>query len=141
MAEEDAFDSDIFSGFGEIEPGHVISNLAEKLRYRQGADYDDWSVSGGTKYLPRNWHMQCGAAKDIFTARAFGGFEVEYPQAFGDNPIFICNVIGTLPGFTEVTGLQAITQSPAVMEVYWWSAANITRIYINWLAIGPVGFD
>jgi hypothetical protein len=142
MAEEqdqDAFGGDIFSNWGDVEPGHVISNIADKLRYRQGNDYDDWSSPGGSKYLPRNWYMQCGAAKDSFTVRSSGGFEVTFPQPFGDNPLFLCNVIGTLPAFTEITGLQAIVQSAAVMEVYWWSAANITQIYINWLAIGPVG--
>jgi hypothetical protein len=142
MAEEqdqDAFGGDIFSNWGDVEPGHVISNIADKLRYRQGNDYDDWSSPGGSKYLPRNWYMQCGAAKDTFTVRSSGGFEVTFPQPFGDNPLFLCNVIGTLPAFTEITGLQAIVQSAAVMEVYWWSAANITQIYINWLAIGPVG--
>jgi hypothetical protein len=139
MADEDAFGGDLFGDWGAVEPGHVITNVSEKLRYRQGNDYNDWSSPGGTKYLPRNWYMQCGAAKDTFVAKASGGFEVTFPQAFGDNPIFLCNVTGTLPGFTEITGLQAIVQSAAVMEVYWWSAANITRIYINWLAIGPVG--
>ena len=140
MAEDDAFSGDVFSNWGDIEPGHKIDNLADKLRYRQGNDYDDWSGAGGTKYLPRNWFMQCGAAKDTFVARDSGGFEVEYPVPFGDQPIFLCNVIATLPGFTEITGLQAVGASNEIMEVYWWSAANITRIYINWLAIGPVGF-
>ena len=140
MAEDqDGFGGDIFSNWGDVEPGHVISNIADKLRYRQGNDYDDWSSPGGSKYLPRNWYMQCGAAKDTFTVRSSGGFELEFPQPFGDNPIFLCNVTGTLPAFTEITGLQAVVQSAAVMEIYWWSAANITRIYINWLAIGPVG--
>jgi hypothetical protein len=140
--EEDAFEGDIFSGFGtEIEPGHVITDLTGKLRYRQGGDYDDWSMTGGTKYLPRNWYMQCGAAKDIFAAATSGGFEVEYPEPFGNNPIFLCDVIATLPVFTEITCIECETQSPSVMEIYWWSAANITRIYINWLAIGPVGFN
>jgi hypothetical protein len=140
MAEqEDAFGGDVFSNWGEVEPGHVVSLLSEKLRYRQGNSYDDWSGAGGTKYLPRNWFMQIGAAKDTFVQRDSGGFEVEYPVPFGDTPIFLCNVIATLPGFTEITGLQAVAASEAVMEVYWWSAANITRIYINWLAIGPVG--
>jgi len=136
--DEDDF-GDIFSGWDQVKPGHVVTALGEKLRYRQGNDYNDWSSCGGTRYLPRNWFMQCGAAKDTFIQRDSGGFEIEYPVPFGDNPIFLCNVTGTLPGFTEITGLQAVAQNNEIMEIYWWSAANITRIYVNWLAIGPVG--
>ncbi|MFN2263062.1 MAG: hypothetical protein ACK2UM_02275 [Anaerolineales bacterium] len=136
---EDAFDNELFDDWGAIQPGNVISPLRDKLRYRQGNDPVDWSSPGGSKYLPRDWQMQCGAAKDTFTARSFGGFEITFPVAFGDNPVFVCSVAGTLPAFTAVSQLQAIPASAAVMEVYWWSAANITRIYVNWIAIGPIG--
>jgi hypothetical protein len=61
--------------------------------------------------------MQCHAAMDIFVAKSSCGFEVNFPQAFGDNPKLVCNVISTLPDFTENTGQKAITQSPPVMEV------------------------
>ncbi|MFN2213925.1 MAG: hypothetical protein ACK2UE_12715, partial [Anaerolineales bacterium] len=120
---EDAFDNELFDDWGAIQPGNVISPLRDKLRYRQGNDPVDWSSPGGSKYLPRDWQMQCGAAKDTFTARSFGGFEITFPVAFGDNPVFVCSVAGTLPAFTAVSQLQAIPASAAVMEVYWWSAA------------------
>jgi hypothetical protein len=48
-------------------------------------------------------------------------------------------VIATMPGFEAVYALQAVAASRAVMEVYWWSVNNLTRVYFNWLAIGPVG--
>ena len=137
--EDDIFGGDVFDSWDEVEPGHIISKFPSRLRYRQGGDYDNWATYGGTKYLARNWHMQCGAARDTFTARKFGGFSITYPAPFGDDPIFLATVTGTLPGFEEVYALQCIAASRAVMEVYWWSINNITRIYINWLAIGPTG--
>ena len=137
--DEDLFGGDVFDNWDEVEPGHIISKFPSRLRYRQGADVSNWIACGGTKYLPRNWFMQCGAQKDTFTARKFGGIEVTFPTPFGDNPIFLCNVIATLPVFEAVYALQAVAASRSVMEVYWWSVNNFTRVYFNWLAIGPVG--
>ena len=82
--------------------------------------------------------MQCGSAKDTFTSRSFGGFELTYPVPFADNPVIIASVIATYPVFKQVT-IQMSHASNAVCEVYWWSAVNITRLYISWLALGPVG--
>ena len=140
MAEDqDAFSGELFNDWGAIEPGHVISPLKSSIRYRQGGDVSDWSDPGSQKFLPRDWEIQVGAMKDTFVARSSGGFEVVYPVPFADNPIFVCTVTGTMPAFEEVSQLQAIPSSPAIMEVYWWSVNNITRIYINWIAIGPIG--
>ncbi len=135
----DAFDEELFTDWGVIKPGHVISALSERLRYRCGNSPRNWSGAGSTKYLPRDWQMMCGSFRDIFTARSFGGFEVTMPVPFADNPLFLCTVTATLPGFKEVSQLQAVVVNPEKIEVYWWSVDNLTRIYINWLAIGPVG--
>jgi hypothetical protein len=83
--------------------------------------------------------MQCGSFRDIFAARNSGGFEVDFPEPFANPPIVHATIAGTLPAFEE-SQISVVIQSSATFEVYWWSTNNITRIYINWLAMGPIGF-
>ena len=137
--DEDPFAGGFASFTDNIKPGTSIGSWVGKMRYRQGNDPRDWSSCGGSTYLPRDWQMQCGAFMDMFTARKFGGFEVTFPVPFGDSPIVMCTTTGTLPGFEQIAQLQAVIQSSAVVEIYWWSVNNITRIYVNWFAFGPVG--
>ncbi len=137
--DEDAFGGGVFDEWLDtIKPGSIISGLVGKLRYRAGNDAKDWSGAGSTKYLPGNWHMMCGAFRDMFTSRSSGGFEVNFPVPFAEPPLLMVAISGTLPAFEEAR-FQAPIQSSSTFEVYWWSTNNITRLYINWLALGPIG--
>jgi hypothetical protein len=35
--------------------------------------------------------------------------------------------------------MQTTIASASTVEVYWWSTNNLTRIWVNWLAMGPIG--
>ena len=138
--DRDVFDDDLFTGFlDQIEPGTVVKGIIGKLKYRAGSDPNDWDQTGSTKYLPGMWHIQCGAYKDTFTSRNSGGFSVDFPEPFANPPIVFASIAGTLPLFEEST-MQTVIQSAATFEVYWWSTNNLTRLYIHWLAFGPIGF-
>ena len=81
----DAFGGDEFSDFiSDIQPGSKVGSWVGKLRYRQGNDPRDWSSAGGSTYLPKDWQMQCGSFRDMFTARNSGGFEITFPVPFGE---------------------------------------------------------
>ena len=134
---DDAF-SGAFSDWDVgVKPGTRLSLLIGRLRYRQGNDIKDWSGAGGTKYVVNDWHMQVGAHEEMFTQRSSGGFEVTFPIPFAEPPLFVVSPAGTKPLFEEIR-FQATVQSAAVFEVYWWSTNNLTRVYVNWLAIGPI---
>ena len=135
---DDAFEGLFDDWNQDIKPGSTLSYLIGQLRYRQGNDIKDWSGAGGTKYLTHDWHMQLGSFRDMFTVRKSGGFEITFPVPFAEPPVILVTISGTLPAFEEAT-IQAPVQSAAVVEVYWWSTNNITRIYVNWLAFGPIG--
>ena len=141
MADElDAFSGDLFGDFlgaGAIGAGRTVSGVG-RLRYRQGNNAKDWSGAGGSKYLPRDWHMQCGSQKWSGTARTSGGFEITFPVPFAEPPIILVSPAGTFPPFEEIRW-QSTIQSSAVIEVYWWSTNNLTKVYVNWLALGPIG--
>lgn len=138
--QEDAFGGDLFSNWMEnLEPGvGKVSSLIGQLRYRAGGSSTDWSTPGSTKYLPRDWHMQAGCFRDMFTARSSGGFEFDFPVAFSEPPLLISSIAGTLPSFEEAV-MQTTVASASTVEVYWWSVNNLTRIWVNWLALGPIG--
>ena len=121
-----------------LKPGRKIS-YGGTLRYHQGSDPIDWGDPGAQKYIPINWFMQCGVAKDTFGARDHGAFEITFPVAFGGTPIFLANIVNTTPAFTDTHG-QFPLSSAAAAEVHWWSAVNLTEIWVAWLAIGPVVF-
>ncbi len=74
----------------------------------------------------------------MFTARNSGGFEFNFPVPFAEPPILISSIAGTLPNFEESI-IQTTVQSASTVEVYWWSTNNLTRIWVNWLALGPIG--
>lgn len=136
--DQDAFDDGAFDDWvGDIRPGAKVSHVG-LLRYRQGADPRDWSIGGGSKYLPGDWHMQAGCSKQTFTARSSGGFEITFPVPFGDAPICFVSPAGTTPLFEEIR-YQVTIQSNAFIEVYWWSTNNLTKLWVNWLAMGPIG--
>jgi hypothetical protein len=139
MAEnEDAFGGELFGDWLEgIKPGRVSSAVGQ-MRYRAGSDPRDWSAPGSSKYLPGDWHMQCGCYRKMFTARSSGGFEFDFPIAFAEPPLLISSIAGTLPSFEEAV-MQTTVQSSSTIEVYWWSTNNLTRIWVNWLALGPIG--
>jgi hypothetical protein len=82
--------------------------------------------------------MQTGCYRDTFTARSSGGFEFDFPVPFADPPLLISSIAGTLPAFEESV-MQTTVQSASTVEVYWWSTNNLTRIWVNWLALGPIG--
>lgn len=141
MADEiDPFGGSLFDDFlgeGGIRPGSTVSGVG-RLRYRSGSDPKDWSQPGGSDYLPRDWHMQCGAEDWSGGARSSGGFEITFPTPFAEPPLVICCAAGTIPAFEEIR-FQTTIQSAAVIEVYWWSTNNLTKVVINWLALGPIG--
>lgn len=140
MAEDDdAFGGETFDDFlaTGIRPGTTVSSVG-RLRYRQGGDAKDWSWYGNAKYLPRDWHMQCGAARWSGSARQSGGIEVTFPTPFAEPPLVMTCPAGTFPPFEEVRSATTI-QSAAAIEIYWWSTNNLTRVYFNWLALGPIG--
>jgi hypothetical protein len=137
MADDDAFEGAFDDWNQEIRPGTVISDLIGRLRYRQGNDPRDWSGAGGSKYLPMDWHMQCGTQKWTGPAATSGGFEITYPTPFGENPVIVGVPINTTPLYKDVR-IQMTHQSAAVCEVYWWSADNLTRVDVSWLALGPI---
>ena len=138
--EKDVFDDDLFTGFlDKVEPGATVPGIIGKLKYRAGSDPNDWDQAGSTKYLPGQWHMQVGSFRDMFTARSSGGFAVSFPEPFANPPIVFASVSGTLPAFEEVQIMTTIA-SASTFEVYWWSVNNLTRVYIHWLAFGPIGF-
>ncbi len=135
---DDAFGGDLFGDFLDtVKPGTRVSAVG-MMRYRQGNDPRNWSGPGGSKYLPGDWHMQCGAHKKMFTVRKSGGFEITFPIPFAEPPLFLVSCAGTLPMFEEVR-MQSTIQSAAVIEIYWWSTNFLTRVYVNWLAFGPIG--
>jgi hypothetical protein len=141
MAEqEDAFGGDLFADWLDgLSPGAGrVSSLIGQLRYRAGGSSTDWSTPGSTKYLPRDWHMQTGCFRDMFTARSSGGFEFDFPVSFSEPPLLISSIAGTLPSFEEAV-MQTTVASASTVEVYWWSTNNLTRIWVNWLALGPIG--
>ena len=137
-----AKDDDAFSGafddfMGDVRPGTTVSGVG-RLRYRQGNNPRDWSSAGGSKYLPHDWHMQCGAKKWTGGARRSGGFEIRFPIPFAEPPVILVSPAGTNPNFEEIR-FQSTIQSSAVIEVYWWSTNNLTSVWVNWLALGPIG--
>jgi hypothetical protein len=141
MAEqEDAFGGDLFKDWLHgLEPGAGrVGSVVGQLRYRAGGDARDWSTPGSTKYLPGDWNMQTGCFRKMFTARNSGGFEFNFPVAFAEPPLLISSIAGTLPSFEESV-MQTTVQSKSTVEVYWWSTNNLTRIWVNWLALGPIG--
>lgn len=139
--EEDSFGGELFEDWGELRPGRVVPPLGGKIRYRQGADAVNWRTPGGQKYLPRDWQIQCGSIKDEFAAATFGAVEVEFPVAFADNPLFIAVCTGTWPAFEKIYEPQIGAVNPGKYDIYWWSINNLTKIYFNWLAIGPIGLN
>lgn len=140
MSDEDAFGGDLFADWMEnLEPGAgKVSSMIGRLIYRQGGSSTDWSTPGAQKFLPRDWHMQCGCYRKIFTARSSGGFSFTFPISFAEPPIIISSIAGTLPSFEESV-MQTTIASASTVEVYWWSTNNLTRIWVNWLAMGPIG--
>ena len=138
--DEDAFGGDLFKAWlDNLGPGAGrVSALIGQLRYRAGSSKNDWSSPGSTKFLPRDWHMQVGCFRKMFSARKSGGFEFDFPVDFADPPILISSIAGTLPSFEQVV-MQTTVQSKSTVEVYWWSVNNLTRIWVNWLAMGPIG--
>ena len=135
MADNDPFDS-YFKSFTEgIEPGSKVMPL---LRYRQGADLKDWSTAGSAKYVPGDWHMQCGAKKWTGAAAASGSLELTFPTPFAEPPVLVMTPTNTVPGFKDVRVMVTV-QSAAVYECYWFSANNLTRVDFFWLALGPIG--
>lgn len=139
MAEDkDAFGGEAFKDWvGDIRPGTRVSHVG-LLRYRQGNDPRDWSGGGGSKYLPGDWHMMCGCSHQSFSARSSGGFEITFPVPFAEPPLCFVSPAGTTPLFEEIR-YQVTIQSAAVIEVYWWSTNNLTHLWVNWLAMGPIG--
>ena len=137
MAEDDAFEGGFDDFLGDIAPGRTVS-MAGRLRYRQGNDPRDWSGAGGSKYLPHDWYMMCGSKKWSGAAAKSGGFEITFPIPFGDSPVMLVTCAGTFPPFEEVR-MQSTIQSAAVIEVYWWSTNNLTKLYVSWFAMGPIG--
>ena len=136
--EQDAFSDEIFDDWkGEIRPGSKESHVG-MLRYRQGNDARDWSGGGAQKFLPGDWEMQAGCSKQTFSARKSGGFEITFPVPFAEPPLCFVSPAGTTPLFEEIR-YQVTIQSNAVIEVYWWSTNNLTALWVDWLAMGPIG--
>ena len=137
--QQDDFGDFFDNWLGGIRPGSKVANIAA-LRYRQGSDPRDWSQAGGSKYLPGEWHFQCGSQKWTGGAAASGGFEITFPVQFAEPPVIIGTPTLTTPLFKDVR-IQINIQSAAVVEVYWFAAVNLTLVWVNWLAIGPIGLS
>lgn len=133
----DGFGDFFDNWLGGIKPGSRVANIAA-LRYRQGSDPRDWSQPGGTKYLPGEWHLQCGSQKWSGAAAVSGGFEITFPIQFAEPPVILAVPTLSTPLFQDVR-LQVNIQSAGAVEVYWFSAVNITLLWVHWLAIGPIG--
>ena len=137
--DEDAFGGNLFEDWlDNLDAAGRVASAVGQLRYRAGGNSRDWSAPGSSKYLPGDWHMQAGCFRKMFTARKSGGFEISFPTPFAEPPLVIANIGGTLPQFEEAR-FQSTIQSSSVVEIYWWSTNNLTRIWINWLALGPIG--
>jgi hypothetical protein len=64
--------------------------------------------------------------------------EVTFPARFSGLPLVLVTPINTTPLFEDVR-FQAPLASAAGMEIYWFSAVNLTMVTFAWLAIGPIG--
>lgn len=130
----DLFDDFIIEG---IRPGHQVS-MVGAMRYRQGANVQDWSAPGAQKFLPRDWHMQCGCEKWTGSAATFGGIEIYFPTPFAYEPIVLATATNTTPLYKPVNVLASIV-GPDGVEIYWSCGTSLTRVDINWLALGAIG--
>ena len=137
--EEDAFGSGTFDDFlaTGIRPGKTVSG-GGRLRYQLGGKARDWSWYGNQKFLSRDWHMQCGASRWSGAAANSGNIEVFFPTPFAEPPLVMMCPAGTFIPFQEIRAMVTI-QSAAAIEIYWWSTINLTKVYFNWLALGPIG--
>ena len=135
--QDDGFGGYYDSFLEGITPGSKVSS-GGIFRYRQGGDPRDWSAAGGSKYLPGDWQMQAGCIKWTGAAAASGMVEITFPTPFADSPIVLCTVTNTNPGFERCV-VQPTIAAPSLLEVYWWSDNNLTRVDIFWLALGSIG--
>ena len=134
--QEDSF-GDFFKSFTESITGGSRVSSGGLFRYRQGSDLKDWSKSGGTKYLPGEWHIQAGCLRWTGAAAVSGMKELTFPTPFADAPILICQVTNTIPGFERCVCQPTVQAGGVSEEVYWWSDNNLTRVDFRWIAIGP----
>jgi hypothetical protein len=129
---------DEFSDFLKwLRPGQKIG-LSGVLRYHEGSDPRDWADPGGAKYLPKEWQMLCGSIAWTGSAADHGAVEVTFPAAFSGTPIVLVTPINTTPLYKDIR-CQAPLTSAAAMEIWWFSANNLTAATFTWLAIGPIG--
>jgi hypothetical protein len=87
---------------------------------------------------PTEWQMLAGTIQWTGGAKTSDTLEVTFPAEFSGTPIVFVTPVNTTPLFQDVR-CQAPVSSAASMEIYWFSAVNLTAVTFSWLAIGPVG--
>lgn len=136
--DEDSF-GEFYTGFMEgLKPGSGrVRSVIGDMRYRQGANVDNWALPGAQKFLPGSWEMQCGSSKWTGVAATSGSWLLTYPVGFANNPVVLMTVIYTFPLFERAV-VQPNHASTTALEVYWWSDNNLTALWVSWLALGPI---
>lgn len=119
-----------------LRPGHKVT-ISGTLRYRQGASGKDWANPGAAKYIPREWQILAGAVAWTGAAATSGVVEVTFPAVFSGSPLTWVTPVLTTPLFQDVR-CQAVLQSNASLEIWWFAGASLTRVEFHWLAIGPI---
>lgn len=79
--------------------------LSGQIRYRQGGDANDFSVSGTTNYAENRKDMmrQIG----VVDASSTAPIVVTFPVAFSNTPFVQLTIVGTAAGTPQVTALSS----------------------------------
>ncbi len=121
--------------FDKLLSGFQGSQVTTLIRYRAGGQPGaNWGYAGNTARATPGAMLLVGSAQWTGVAATSGGFDVALPARFAGPPIAIASPVLTDPAFQDVRILVAA--DPYQLSVYWWSGANITRLWVHWLAAG-----
>jgi hypothetical protein len=105
------------------------------IRYRAGGHSGaDWAYPGDTARPGMGAMLLVGSAKWTGVAASSGGFEVTLPAPFAGSPVAIAVPTLTIPAYTGV--MLQVAPDAYQLTVYWSSLANITELWVSWLAAG-----
>ncbi len=142
MSDENEFGNYFDDWLNRLKPGEgagfVMPEIFGKLRYRQGGSKTSWENPGGSKYVPGPWQMQAGSIAWTGGAALVGTKDVSMPVEFGNGFLVIASPTATTPNFEDVTIMCAISNDQD-FSLIWHSVNNLTRVVINWLALGTIG--
>jgi len=135
VAEKDHFPDfeDFARLIGKLEPGRTKTPLI--VRYRKGGSASAWGEPGSNFWVPFNGYFQVGSVQWTGAAASSGALSSVLRNPFSDTPIVIVTPYQTVPLFTAIY-CQAICDSYN-LEIYWWSAANITAATFHFICFGP----